>query len=421
MTQDVKGRKKFLNAPMLSKSIDEEGNVIPRYRFTSESMDEGGDIIKREATEKAVEKWRKWRNIRLQHDPFKPVGKAVAIGEEDGLEWNEMDVRIDDPTVKPLIEGDDPVLGAASVGIIVNDFEVNEDEEAQERAGFWEPWIITDYDLVEISLVDHPMNYDATLVSEEGRGKVLMRRRDISEVDMPEEVKKEAGAEPVEEEVVEEPVAEEDVEEPVAEEGVEDPVAEEESGAEETETQEVEAEEEKSVAELLDRNLDATRQLGETISDKLDLLIDAVSGEEETVEESVAEEASGESGVESEAVEEAEVEEGVAEEVTKEMVEDKQFSAEEVAELVVERVREAIADSKPEEEQEAKELAQDGISEERVRELIQEEIAKAKQLKPRKTKVVEEVEVEEVEEEKQADEPADPREKLRAVVSGLVN
>jgi hypothetical protein len=178
-------RTKYIWAPILKKSTDaDSGKPVVRYAFTSENMDEGGDIILRDATERATEAWRSWRNIRLQHDPSRPIGKAVKIGSADGLEWNQMDVRIDDPSVVPLVDGDDPTLSGASVGIIVNNFEVNDDEEARVRAGFWDPWIITDYTFVEISLVDHPMNYDAKRVADasgEGRSRMLFMRRDIAE------------------------------------------------------------------------------------------------------------------------------------------------------------------------------------------------------------------------------------------------
>ena len=177
-------KEKVLYAPILKKGIDAAtGKPVVRYAFTSDQMDTGGDIITKEATLKATEAWREWRNIRLQHDPTRPIGKAIAIGEKDGLDWNQMDVRVDDPSVAPLIDGDDPTLGGASVGIIVNEFEVNEDPKAVALA-FWEPWIITDYTMVEISLVDHPANYDAKRVQESAveneRQRVIFMQRDMN-------------------------------------------------------------------------------------------------------------------------------------------------------------------------------------------------------------------------------------------------
>ncbi|MHA1908632.1 MAG: hypothetical protein ACW98Y_15125 [Candidatus Thorarchaeota archaeon] len=217
-SMEMRSREKFLYAPMREKSIDPDtGKNIVRYAFTSDKMDTGGDIITRAATEKATEEWRQWRNVRKQHDPGQPIGKAVGIGEKDGLDWNIMDVRIDDPSVLPLVLGDDPTLGGASVGIIVNQFDVNEDEEARERAGFWEPWIITDYTMIEISLVDHPANYDAKRVSDSAkdgeRSRVLFMQRDLTpgksepqspsperEEVMPKEIKAPEEVLPVEEE-----------------------------------------------------------------------------------------------------------------------------------------------------------------------------------------------------------------------------
>jgi len=177
-------KEKELYAPILHKGIDAvTGKPVVRYAFTSDQMDTGGDIITKEATLKATEAWREWRNVRLQHDPSRPIGKAIAIGEQDGLDWNQMDVRIDDPSVAPLIAGDDPTLGGASVGIIVNEYEVSEDPAAVALA-FWEPWIINDYTLVEISLVDHPANYDAKRVQESAveneRQRVIFMQRDMN-------------------------------------------------------------------------------------------------------------------------------------------------------------------------------------------------------------------------------------------------
>lgn len=552
MNRRQRSRRKYLTARILAKSVDDEGNIIPRYRFTSDNMDEYGDIITREATEKAVEAWRQWRNIRLQHDTARPIGKAIRIGEADGLEWNEMDVRVDDPSVIPLIEGDDPVLGAASVGIIVNDFEVNEDEAAQEQSGWWEPWIITDYDMIEISLVDHPANYDAVRVEgeeeEASRGRFMMFSRNASErankpeanlppgvkylnkgatgaldlslserdrewdaaaadervrewaggpdkedidwgkysdaffwrddeepekftsyklpfadviggalkavfrgvtaaaqrlgqTDMPEsdvsDVKGniehyyDKAAETYDDDTIvapweeEESMTDKELEEETTEapeegeEVVEEPAAEEEpteEPAEAPEAQDPEPEEEKGIEVLLDRNLEATQQLGQTISEKLDELIAVMSGEEETEEEPAAAE---DTDVESEPVEEpAEGEEGEAEEV--EPVEGPEEMAIRAAEIALERTRELLAEVGPEEEQETEELAQDGISEERVRELIKEELKNALQLKPRKADVIEEEDVEKELDDEHEDEESeltDPKVKLQAAVA----
>ncbi len=198
-------RVKYMHGAFVGKSTDlDTGDTLLRYFFTSDNMDEGGDIITREATEEATKRWRDWRNIRLQHNPMRPIGKAVRMGSADDLEWNQMDVRVDDPDVLPLVKGDDPVLGGASVGIMVTAYETNDDEEAIKRAGpWWDPWIITEYDFVEISLVDHPANYDAKRVGEveAERSRLLFMRRDLLD--------------PVTKEVKENPMTKEEIQAPV--------------------------------------------------------------------------------------------------------------------------------------------------------------------------------------------------------------
>jgi hypothetical protein len=137
--------------------------------FTDDKIDEVGDIITKEATVDAVERWRQWGNIRTMHD-F-PSGRVESIGKGDGLAWNEIvTVPVDEQTQR-LIEGD--VLKAYSVGIIPTKYELNEEalEEAAQEAEengeeldwwFW-PLIIHAYDMIEISYVDHPANYSATI------------------------------------------------------------------------------------------------------------------------------------------------------------------------------------------------------------------------------------------------------------------
>ena len=143
--------------------------MFVRGFFTSDKMDEVGDIITKEATVDAVERWRQWGNIRTMHN--NPSGRIEKIGEDDGLAWNEVvTVPVDEDTIK-LIKGG--VLKAYSVGIIPREYELN--QEALEEAGddvdpWFLPLIIHSYDMVEISYVDHPANYAAT-ISEIGSEK----------------------------------------------------------------------------------------------------------------------------------------------------------------------------------------------------------------------------------------------------------
>lgn len=147
-------RRKVLGVP-LSKDFSEKtnrGTLLKRGYFTSDFKDEVGDIITRAATEAAIPSYRKWGNIRYMHQP-RPVGKVLRIGAEDGLDWNEIEFEVIDP--QTVFEVENGLLNALSVGILVN----FDDIDFLEDGG----WVINSYKLAEISLVDHPANYDATL------------------------------------------------------------------------------------------------------------------------------------------------------------------------------------------------------------------------------------------------------------------
>ncbi len=146
---------KRLGIPLdISKGIEEaEVGIIVSGFFTSDGVDEVGDIITREATENAIPKYREWGNIRYMHMP-KPVAKVLGIGKDDGLKWNEVKIHVLDP--EAVFQVRNGLLKALSVGIIIwswDDIEILDDGT----------WVINQYDLVEISLVDHPANYDARL------------------------------------------------------------------------------------------------------------------------------------------------------------------------------------------------------------------------------------------------------------------
>lgn len=140
----------------LEKSFDtqDDGTIIVNGFFTSDAVDEVGDIITREATENAIPKYRQWGNIRYMHQP-KPVAKMLRIGTEDKLKWNEVEIHVIDPDA--IFQVKNGLLKALSVGIWIRSWD---DITIDEETG---AWIITAYDLVEISLVDHPANYDACL------------------------------------------------------------------------------------------------------------------------------------------------------------------------------------------------------------------------------------------------------------------
>lgn len=146
-------QRKVIGIPLeKSAKKGKDGTVTVKGYFTSDNMDEVGDIITRGATERAIPRYRQWGNIRYMHLP-RPVAKVTGIGTDDGLEWNEVEIKVIDP--QAVFEVEQGLLTALSVGISVK----YDDIEFLEDGG----WVINDYTLAEISLVDHPANYDARL------------------------------------------------------------------------------------------------------------------------------------------------------------------------------------------------------------------------------------------------------------------
>ncbi len=145
--------RKVIGIP-LSKEITthSDGTILVRGYFTTDEPDEVGDVVTKEATLRAIPKYRQWGNVRYMHQP-KPVGKVVRIGEDDGLAWNEVEIHVIDP--QAVFEVRNGLLQALSIGALIKP----EDVEVTQDGG----WIIHDYTLAEISLVDHPANYGARL------------------------------------------------------------------------------------------------------------------------------------------------------------------------------------------------------------------------------------------------------------------
>lgn len=281
--------------------------MMVRGFFTSDKMDEVGDIITKEATVGAVEKWRQWGNIRTMHN--NPSGRIEKIGEADGLAWNEVITVPVEQNTKELIKGG--VLKAYSVGIIPREYELNQSalEAMGDDADPWFfPLIIHSYDMVEISYVDHPANYAATIqeIGSEKFSKGMSHRNVIfknSEImgdieNMDKEI--EGAVSDVEEEVAEEEVidsaeqAVESNETPVEKEeeagSASDVVAEEEKADDASEEETVEKAEEEDVVEKEEEETfdvalavsevkDALGNLEARVSglaESLDLLVDRV-------------------------------------------------------------------------------------------------------------------------------------------------
>lgn len=249
--------RKIIGVP-LQKGIEkqQDGTMLVRGKFTSDNRDALGDVITREATQAAIPAYREWGNIRYMHLP-RPVGKVVRIGTEDGLEWNEVEIRVVDP--QAAFEVENGLLAALSVGILIDfeDIELSGEEDGG--------WIINGYKLAEISLVDHPANYDAkldlsampeefrTLAREKGIMAALGEYKNLGEImprknkdlEVPQEdallEQAEASVEEQAEAAVEEHAFEAPVEEEALQETVEEVIREEEISVEDAVTVEDEA------------------------------------------------------------------------------------------------------------------------------------------------------------------------------------
>jgi len=312
---------------MKVKGIDEGGDGEMRVLgfFTDDNEDELGDIITKEATEKAVEKWRKWGNIRTMHQY--PSGRVERVGSGDGLAWNEIEtVPVDEQTQK-LIDGG--VLKAYSVGIIPREYELNEDAlEGHEDDWWFFPLIIHDYDMIEISYVDHPANYSATIndvtigksrEAFEHRAVLFKNREIIGDGDMDKD-----------KEALEEEQPEEEVEEKALEQGQPDPEPEPEVEKDVEPTPEPEVEKEAGPDDAAPE--EDVQAVEKDIDD---------SDEEEPVEKDVSEEDS-----------EFDVELAVRD-LNKQIADLESFVHGELATLVVDKVLEALATATETEEPES--------------------------------------------------------------------
>lgn len=285
-----------------------------KARFTDETPDSHGDIITREGTTKALPDYREWRNIRYMHQP-KAVGLAKHIGENDGaeLEWNEVIVKlIDKDTIVQVQEG---VLKGLSVGILFNPFDHNSCEMNDDGS-----WVIKEYMLAEISVVDHPAHPNASVieaslgeVEDEGNIQSFSKElknairsatsteelvpllKSLSSKEKETDMKKDLE---ILEEEVEEIVEEVEEEEEVLEAEIEE--EEEEETEEEEEAVEVEAEIEVEVSPEIEPDVELAEEAEEVVAD-----VEVAEEEEPVVEEAE---------VEVEPVAEEEIEEGADEE-----------------------------------------------------------------------------------------------------------
>lgn len=298
------------------KSNEESPDAfIVRGLFTDDNVDMHGDIITKEATKRAIEAFKGWRNIRYMHQP-RPVGVAVKIGESEGLRWNELEVDVRKKDVQEDISNG--LLRGFSVGISANweDIEFNEETD-----GF----IINDYVLGEISLVDHPANYAAAVTSVPSKallkaasaatGKCDMKSimeylEENKEMDKNKEVA--SQEKDVEEEVLDEEIVETEAEQ-------EEVVTEEETHEEENQEIEDEKdieEEEAEEEEISENEVDDLKEIVASLKEIASILNESVEKFVSTIEEKSAVEVEepAEDSEQEEPVEEEEVEPEVQEE-----------------------------------------------------------------------------------------------------------
>lgn len=136
----------------------ENGGLEVEGVFSSDVLDKTRDVVTIDATKVAWDRWEA-KNLREQHDPKKAVGKALEVEyfEENGVAKALLRGFVTPGAPDTIAKVEDKTLGYFSIGALVNATEAF-------KAGDGKPARkITDYDLVEISLVDNPANPDAKL------------------------------------------------------------------------------------------------------------------------------------------------------------------------------------------------------------------------------------------------------------------
>lgn len=159
-------RRNKSSGGFLSSTVNSDPLCFVFGPFTSDNVDEVGDIVTRQGTLSAVRRWDRIRNIRFMHQP-NPVGIATKLSTLDGVGWNEMEAKIVDPSTVNLARNG--VLRGYSIGARVLDWEpIGGDEDREDYLFYFGPMRILDYDLVEVSVVDNPANRDAMWSSTKG-------------------------------------------------------------------------------------------------------------------------------------------------------------------------------------------------------------------------------------------------------------
>ena len=135
-----------LFAPL--QRVDDEARMVYGVFVSDTPVTEYGDtqvVLDWEATRAAVEAWRAWGNIREMHGLVAAgVAREITLDEEQHVGRVGAFV-VDDPAWKKVKAG---VYKGFSVGLNPRKWELSEARE--------DPVRVTDYEIVEVSLVDRP-------------------------------------------------------------------------------------------------------------------------------------------------------------------------------------------------------------------------------------------------------------------------
>lgn len=133
------------------QKVDEEQHMVYGYA-TTEALDSQGEIVELAATERAVEDYKKWRNIREMHGPSVAGTAPVIEMRKNGL-WIGAEI-IDDNAWKKVKKGAYKgfSIGGKKLEVLTEFSETLKKNVTR----------IKDYLLTEISLVDRPANPLAT-------------------------------------------------------------------------------------------------------------------------------------------------------------------------------------------------------------------------------------------------------------------
>ena len=161
-TFKIAGDNLYLSTPF--SKVDTEKRMVHGFA-TLDNIDKVDDIVLAEASESAFERFR--GNIREMHE-MKAVGRMISFRPETyydvetgqvlkGIFVSTYVSKGAQDTWEKVLDG---TLTGFSIGAVVNKTSNRYDEELDKVIR-----VIEDYDLVELSLVDNPMNQLANVVS----------------------------------------------------------------------------------------------------------------------------------------------------------------------------------------------------------------------------------------------------------------